>query len=259
VASFDEAIPPGKAGKIQATLRTANYRGAVVKTIAVTTNDATAPSSTLTLKARVVGSVELLPNPTLSIMIAGPESRRGRLIVRKDASESGTLAVSNVKSSIDWVAATTRRVERPEPAIEGLPDVAAGDFVVELSAPGETPAGGSFSGSLTFDTGLPREPQISVPLYAYVKARITVSPREVILRPGAEQTVLVALRVDVNLEEVTATAEPPGFKTSLERTNARTLRLHVSLDDRTQPPPDSGAITLRAGSATASVDVRVQR
>jgi hypothetical protein len=259
VASFDEAIPPGEAGKINATLRTAGYRGQVIKTIAVTTNDPAHASATLTLKARIIGSVELLPNPSLSFTSAGPESRQGRVIVRKDATETGTLALSNLAVSLAWLQVNARRVEGTEPQLEGLPETRPGDVVLELAAKGESPAPGSFQGSVTFSTGLAREPQVSIPVYAFVRAPITVSPAELTLRSGTEGTVIVAVRGDVDMEKVSASAEPPAIKTTLERTNARTLRMRVTLDETAGPAPAAGKITIQSGTASATIPVRVER
>lgn len=259
MASFDEAIPPGQAGKINATVHTANYRGQVLKTIAVTTNDPALASAVLTLKAKIVGSVELLPNPAFSVTVAGPESRPGRILVRKDASETGPLEVANLAVSLPWIKATLRKIETAEPAIEGLPEAKAGDVLIELRPEGPPPKTGSFQGSVVFDTGLVREPKVTVPLYAFVRAAISVSPQEAIVHPGAESIVLVAIRADVDLEKVTATAQPAAFRTSLERANARTIRMKVTVDETAGPAPASGSITIQAGSATATVPVRVQR
>src|SRR5262245_42033764 len=59
VASFDEAIPPGKAGKVTAQLHTESYRGPVEKEIVVTSDDPENRTMALRLKATIVGSVEI--------------------------------------------------------------------------------------------------------------------------------------------------------------------------------------------------------
>jgi hypothetical protein len=259
VASFDEAVPPGQVGKINATLRTAGYRGQVIKTIAVTTNDPAHASAMLSLKARIIGSVELLPNPSLSVTSAGPESRPGRVIVRKDATETGTLAVSNLAVSLPWLQVTSRRVEGTEPQIEGLPETRPGDTVVEVVAKAETPPPGSFSGSVTFKTGLSREPEVMIPVYGFVRAPIVVSPTELTLRPGVEGMMIAVVRGDVDIEQLTASAEPATIKLSREWTNARTLKIRLTLDEAAGPATTTGKITIRSGAASATVPVRVER
>lgn len=259
MASFDEAIPPGKAGKISGTMHTTNIRGIVTKAISVVTNDPNARSTTLTLKGRVVGSVELLPIPQVAVTDAGPDSRPGRLIVRKDPTEKGDLAVKNVTASLPWLRVSTRKAGEAEPAIEGLPETRKDDVIVEIRADGPALTPGSFQATLVFDTGLEREPQVTVPIYAYVRPPITLGAEEVLLQPGVDGLVLVALRSDVDMEKLTATAEPAGLKAGLERANATTLRLKVSLDAAAGPPPETGTVTLVAGAATATVRVRVLR
>jgi hypothetical protein len=65
VASFDEVVPPGKAGSIKASVHTGNYKGSIGKSITVTHDDPTQGPITVNLLAKIVGSVEVLPYPAL--------------------------------------------------------------------------------------------------------------------------------------------------------------------------------------------------
>jgi hypothetical protein len=91
VASFDEVIPPGKAGTIKASIHTANLKGAIGKSITVTHDDTTQEAIVLSVTAKVVGSVDVFPFAALQLA----RHRRGfenpaKLLVRKDATEQGT-------------------------------------------------------------------------------------------------------------------------------------------------------------------------
>ena len=65
MASFDEVVPPGKAGSIKASVHTGNYKGSIGKSITVTHDDPTQGPITVNLLAKIVGSVEVLPYPAL--------------------------------------------------------------------------------------------------------------------------------------------------------------------------------------------------
>ena len=133
MASFDEVIPPGKAGTIRTSIHTASLRGPIAKGITVTHDDPTQGPIALSVKANVVGSVELLPMPILALAprVKGP-STPGKVIVRKDGSETGTLNVGDITSSAPWMKVSKRVVTAPEPAIEGLPEAKPGDTVLSV-------------------------------------------------------------------------------------------------------------------------------
>ena len=69
MASFDEAILPGQAGKVTASIRTDGYSGPISKPIAVRTNDPARPALTLTLRATVVASVNFYPGRNLVLSV----------------------------------------------------------------------------------------------------------------------------------------------------------------------------------------------
>ena len=100
MASFDEVVPPGKAGSIKASIHTVNYKGAIGKSITVTHDDATQGPIMVSVLAKIVGSVDVLPFPALQL----GRHRRGfetpaKLIIRKDQTEQGTLAIDGLVAS----------------------------------------------------------------------------------------------------------------------------------------------------------------
>ena len=64
MASFDEVVPPGKAGSIRASVHTTTYRGPISKQVTVEHDDKSQGPVQLTLSANIVGSVatELFPS-----------------------------------------------------------------------------------------------------------------------------------------------------------------------------------------------------
>jgi hypothetical protein len=234
-------------------MKSGSHRGALSKPITVTTNDPAQANVGLTIQAQVQGSVIVLPTAALSF--ATFTDRPGRLLVRKDPTETGTLAVAAASATIDWVAVTARKVADGETAIEGVPQAQPGDWLLEVR-PKTMPTPGSYNGTLSFDTGLPREPRVTVPLMTFVRPPMTVNPAEALLRGGGETVVLVALRPDVDADALKATASPAGLAATLERSAQRTFRLHVVWKGDPAATPAAGSVRLESGTASVEIPVR---
>jgi hypothetical protein len=264
VASFDEAIPPGRAGKITAAIHTANLRGEVAKTITVTTNDPSQPAVSLTLKATIVSSVVLLPGPRMSLYGGGMRGEPvARLLVRRDPSEKGTLEVSSVRVDASWLQATARKIDDPQTTIEGLPKPERGDFLVEVR-PGAAAPAGNAAQLLHFRTGLAREPEVTVPISVIIPPFATVQPPTVILmRAGnerpAEGTVLVVLRQDIAPDSLKIETQPAAYRAEVAQAGPtpRHLRLTVSWAEDAAASPSPGTITLRSGNQEKKIPIRI--
>jgi hypothetical protein len=227
VASFDEVIPPGKAGSIKASIHTANLKGPIGKSITVTHDDATQQPIVLGVTAKVVGSVDVFPFAGVQLA----RRRRGfenpaKLLIRKDATEKGTLAVSGVTPSAKWLKTSARKVDAAEPAADGMPPAQPGDFVLSVQADG-APVG-SHVENVTFKTGLPREPAIMIPVTVSVQAAVTLQPAELAFTAdanspqGATGEVLATIREDLDRDPALRSespafvvrADPPGGRSA---------------------------------------------
>lgn len=262
MASFDEVVPPGKAGTIKASLHTANYKGSIGKAITVTHDDPTQGPITLSLLVKIIGSVEILPYPAIQI----GRTRRGfdkpaTLLIRKDATETGTLAISGIKPSVDWLKVTTRKVEAEEPATDGLPPALPGDIVLGVQAEG-APMGSSVA-TVTFKTGMTREPHVSIPVTVSVQPIVTVQPNDLILNPNpagngtASGEVLVAVREDLDPKKVTVVSDVPAFAVRMDPPGERAFRLFVDWTGSAKSAPTSGFIHFRVGKDNVDLPVRV--
>ena len=76
VADFDKSIAPGADGKIHAIVHTTAYRGQIVKTLDVSTNDPAQPNVVLHMRANITSVIEILPAdlPTLELKLGQPTS-----------------------------------------------------------------------------------------------------------------------------------------------------------------------------------------
>jgi len=262
VASFDGVVPPGKAGSIRASIHTANYKGAIAKSIAVTHDDASQGPINLTVTARIVGSVEILPYPALQLA----RRRRGfltpaKLLVRKDETEQGTLAFEGLAASVPWLKVSARKVTAEEPPVEGLPAAKPGDILLSVQADG-APVGSNVV-NVTFKTGLPREPLVTIPVTVSVPPAVTMQPNDLILNPtpdqpaGASGQVLVSVRDDLDPKTVTVTSDAPAFAVRVDPQGERAFRLIVDWPGKGKHPPTKTTIHIRVGGETIDLPVRV--
>lgn len=236
-------------------MKSGAHRGPLSKPVTVTTNDPTQATVVLNIQAQVQGSVLVLPTAALSF--ATFSDRPARLLIRKDPTETGTLVVSGAAATLDWLSVSARRVADGETTIEGVPQAQPGDWLIEVR-PASMPTPGSYQGTLAFDTGLPREPKVSVPLVTFVRPPLTVNPAEVVLRGAGDAIVLVAARPDVDAEALRATAEPAGLEAVLERSAQRTFRLRVAWKGDPANRPATGRVTLASGATSVAIPVRLE-
>jgi hypothetical protein len=264
VASFDEVIPPGKAGTIRASIHTANLKGPIGKSITVTHDDTTQGPITLGVTAKVVGSVDAFPLAALQLA----RHRRGfenpaKLLLRKDATEQGTLAVSGVVASAPWLKASARKVAAAELPVDGIPAAQPGDFVLSVQA--EAPPAGSHTENVTFKTGLPREPKITIPVTVSVPPPVTVQPSALALTPaadapeGATGQVLASIREDLDPKTLSFRSDDPAFVVRADPPGERAFRLIVTWAGKGPKTSDVTTVHIKVGAETVDLPVRIER
>ena len=262
MASFDEVIPPGKAGTIRASIHTANLRGSVAKGITVTHDDPSQGPIALSVRANIVGSVEILPMPMLAVAprVKGA-GEPARLIVRKEASETGKLDVRDLAGSAPWMKVSKRVVTAEEPAGGGLPAALPGDTIVSVDVSG-APVGG-YVETLTFSTGLPREKSVSIPVRVTVRGPLIVQPRDLLLNldpadpSHATGRLLAAVREDLDPKKIVVASDSPAFSIRMEPNGERGYSVLVDWKRVTGKEPTEGTISLSLGDEVTKVPVRV--
>jgi hypothetical protein len=244
-------------------MKTRNLRGTLSRGITVTTNDPARSTVHLSMRAHVVGSVVLSPRTSLSVSSGQIGQSVDRILLKKDPTEQGALNVTGVTASKPWLRAEVRRVEQPEPAQGRFPAADPGDWVLEVGVGDGLPAGTNRE-SVRFKTGLPREPEVTVPVLVRVVPPITVRPRRLVLAdPGtkkrAEGELMAVVRNGKENQEFSVDAAPETFEVRLEQTGTRHYRAFVTWDPEGPESPRSGVVTLRLGEETVSVPVTVRR
>lgn len=262
VASFDSSIPPGGEGKVTAIVRTETFRGPIEKGLTLTTDDPAAPTTQLRIKANVVGSVAVLPRPSLQFPVAKTWEYSSRLLLRKDPTETGELAVTDVTTSVPWLVASAHTVGAKEAKDGELPDPEPGDMILEVSVAENAPRTQG-SQSVTFRSGLPREPEVTIPVSVVLEVPFRVTPSPLVLRPAAEGTkertgVLSAtLRPGLAKEKLTAVASPDPFSVKLEPIGNREYRALVTWKPSSPDAAREGNVIFRLGEESLTVLLRM--
>ena len=221
--------------------------------ITVETNAPHRPRIFLTVRAVVLGSVELLPARTLTMTNRRPDMRVGRLLVRQDPTETGELQLTDVSTTADWlVVRATRLTERRR--TEGrIPPGRPGDWLLEVEI-GDGHPYGRAAESLRFKTGLPREPEVEVPIVLDLQLPVTLSKNEVVLqRPDSTEMILISIRRDLDVDRLEVEAQPAAIQARLER-SGRHYKMHVSWE--ANDAGVEGTITLRLGDESVQLPVR---
>lgn len=188
-----------------------------------------------------------IPETPLRIDNRRPEQSTERFIVRKELTESGKLEISELSSSVPWLAATARRLD-PSERLPGLPQPWPGDWLIELQIQGE-PSYGRSEPRIRFKSALPREPEVEIPFVVQLAPPVNVSEERLVLQPagpGGVRTgsVLVSVRRDLDYKTLAVESEPPELVARLESAGGPHYRLRVEWPDGASLPA-SGEGTVR--------------
>jgi hypothetical protein len=246
---------------LKVTVKTAGYHGKVTKTIALKSDDPVRPDVTLKVKMNLVGSALVLPAKTMLLRHRRDQPTTGRLLIRKDPTETGSLNVTEVASSEPWLAVRMRKVEAEEPMERGIIAV-PGDFMLEFEVPLK-PKAGLHRAEVTFRTGLPREPVMSIPITVTARAFGAASIQRLSLRrmtaegPIAGQMTFKLLGGQ-GADTVKVEVSPDRYIAEVKVLNPGQLQVQVSQDpdmDNGEPLPE-GVLRFTQGGETVSVPVQ---
>jgi hypothetical protein len=185
-----------------------------------------------------------------------PRQNRNRLLVRRDPTETGELHVTAVRPSADWFSVTATRLEEPLPAGDGLPAGQPGDWLLEGRLAGNPPYGVT-RGQLSFKTGLPRQPEMTVAVLANLRppVQLTGEPIQLSLGEGetSEATVLFSVRPGLDPDALRIDPEPEALEVTLEPAG---MRFYKALVRWSGGRFHGGALVFKLGEERYRVPVR---
>jgi hypothetical protein len=238
-------------------LDTSRLRGRVVKSTSVQTNDPQNPKITLLVEVDVRTSVVVLPQDIIFMRKREGAAPVGRILIRQEEGEdSGTLEIAELRASADWLQASAQRLDASVRA-EGLPPGRDGDWMIEVRF-ADAPRFGKSRESVTFRTGLARQPEVTVPVWIDLSPPVN-APDRIVLRPassgGAEGDIVLSVRDGLDPAALKADAEPEGLVVELESAGARFYRVHVGWGGGGLT---AAAVTFRVGDEALRVPVEWQ-
>ncbi|HZR21278.1 MAG TPA: DUF1573 domain-containing protein [Verrucomicrobiae bacterium] len=160
-------VEPGETGKIPIQFNSANFNGAIFKTISVSSNDKTKPVMVLQLKGTVWKPIELLPAYT--VINVPPDSGHASASIRIINHSDDPLAVyaPTCDSPLFAFALTTN-----EPGKE---------YTLALNSTNDLVGPNNLHGKLTLTTSSTKTPKLDIPFWVNVQPVITVIPQRISL------------------------------------------------------------------------------
>ena len=253
MTSFDEVIPPGKAGHVTAKLDTTKLHGAVGRGITVRTDDPAKPALFLTVRGEIVGGVTILPDEVLHLNnnTGGPTA--GSVLVTRGNGETEPLTIADLKVSVPWLVVRAEEIRTPSPGGDGLPAAKPGDWRIHV-APGDGVPYGRQRAEVTFSTGLSRQREVVLPVMVFLEPPVRLSTERLGLTQGdaGSGTVLLTLRPGLDPAALQVEGRPAAIETQLEPSGPRGFKVHVSWRGEGEP---SGEILFRVGGESFSLPV----
>jgi hypothetical protein len=253
VVTFDRQIPPGGAGKLSATLNTASLDGSVGKGIVLFTNDPERPKVMLVIRAIVQGSVLTLPDDRLMIRNYA-NGGVGRLLLRRDPTETGSLRPAVVRASAPWIDVRVEEIEQLRPPTDDFPTGRPGDWLIEARLGAGAPYG-QHRESIELATGLGRQPRVEIPVLTDVHPPVSLPFDKLLLTAAArEETVILSVRKGLEPGALRAEAHPEGLVVELEPGGGRFYKARIRWNG-TRPPEAGAAVTFSLGAERVELPV----
>ena len=223
------------------------------KGVSITTNDPSVATVQVVVRARVVGSVLMLPGFKAMLSNRQVETRETHFLVRKEPGEMGTLRVTEAVASAPWVDLEFRKLTEQYPSKRGIPAGWPGDWVIIAKLKKGAPAGNS-QATIQFKTDLPREPLVTLNLSVNVLPPINLNSQDLRLVAGQPQMVLASLRRDLEPQPVTLSG-PEGLTARAENGRGRFLKFH--LDWSGEPPDEPIELRIEVAGETQTMQLDV--
>jgi hypothetical protein len=162
-------VEPGQTGNIPVQFNSANFNGAVFKTITITCNDKAAPSTMLQLKGTIWKPIDVVPQ--FAVLNIPPDSGSATTVVRIVNNMDDLVTLSAPESNN---RAFTAELKTNTPGKE---------FQVVVSAVPPLTSG-NIQGQITLKSSSTNMPVVTVNVWANVQPSMMVMPPQVTLPPG---------------------------------------------------------------------------
>lgn len=242
---WSRRVEPGQSGRIPIEFMTANFSGAVLKTVSVASTDKSQPVVTLEIKGTLWKPVDVVP--AFAVLNIPPDARTGKTVVKivNNTEEFITIAaLPNCSNPALQVAVSTN-----QPGKEFEMDIRAG--------PGLPP--GNIQAQVTLQTTSTNLPVVTVNVWVVVQPALAVLPARVILPPAplavrTVQTVIVQSNSTNTFTLTNASVRLRGVDIAVqENIPGRAYTLNLTFPAGYELPPASpAALTFQTSLAEFS-------
>jgi hypothetical protein len=252
VTEFDKVIPPGRVGKLTASLETQHYHGAITKSIRVTTKEATPQEAMLELKAMIVTPVDVSPSETPVLRTTYGESATAELTLSaSDGKPFDVLAITadpTVTVSIRPAPGVSVATPKRKPA--GKPPLGAGSsrYVMTITSNKDAAVGNAIV-NLSLTTSVHKAATVTLRPFLIVAGRLQVLPPRVYLQPAAAtqpQRVSISKPGGTGLEILGVESADPDFAATVSPvTEGREYDVIVTYKGKPDRGPVNTSITVK--------------
>jgi hypothetical protein len=248
VTKFDETIPPGGEGEVEATVDTATVTGRSSTSIGIFVEGHRQPAAVLELQYEV--GQKLLAHPGYARWIYVQHEEQGTITQTVYSNDGADFDVLSVTPPIDAIDVSFHEAS-PE---ERREDVAGSQWVVSATLDADAPVG-TISGFLEVKTTHPLQKVVSIPVSGFVRPALFVEPAN---RHFGELELAAPRTATYNIRNFatdpialeSATTDLPGVSAALEALEpGRNYKLVVRFDPASmEEGPFDGAVRISTDS-----------
>jgi len=173
VADFDKIIKPGATGKVSAHVDTTNFAGPITKSIALETNDPTAPSAQVTITAVVKPFVDAYPAGFLRYNLLQGDVEKQSVTLYSDETEP--FQITKIESPQDWIKVEFKKSEGAD-LVQNIGRDAQNQYKVDVTLGGPDARIGPIAEKIHILTNSKHQPEYWVSISGVVRPTFRVEP-----------------------------------------------------------------------------------
>lgn len=241
---YDKTIKPGAEGKIVLNVDTKTFQGPISKSALILTDDPEKPQVSVFVMANVRPYVETHPVGFFRLQALTGETSTSEIVL---FSEEPDFKPSKVETPNSYMKATLAPVSAAE-KVAGKP---ANQWKISLATTPEAPEG-LLGGYVKVQTGVAKQPELSLAVSGYIKPTLSVTPLSVNFgnfEPKADPVKRTVTIINNNAKNETfqvtkAESNVPGVKTEVVMTDKARAQVVISIDDKVKKGVFDGLLTV---------------
>mgnify|MGYP005843601489 CR=1 FL=1 len=194
MGEWSRRVEPGQAGSIPVQFNSANFNGAVFKTISVACNDKTQPSHILQLKGTIWKPIDVAPQ--FAVLNIPPDA------------PSASTTVKIINNTEEPVTLSPPESSNPAFAAEIKTNQPGKEYELTVSTKSSLPPG-NVQGVITLKTSSTNLPVVTVTVWANVQPVVAIMPPQITLPPAPlVSKTLPSVTIQNNTTNMLSLSEP---------------------------------------------------